>query len=647
MSRTLTRFGRTRVAALGCALLTAAVACVASHPAPASAAPAVASPETAPGSPGTPQPPTPVFTEDFENRQSALPIRLDDYTGTAGTTYTADPAWLVNCNGWIAAFDDPPGSDPSVAPQVRDCTPATGGPGTPGVTAWNRVRQLSRAIGDLNGSAVPSANHAVSAYTNGSVNSGNPGPDKVEFQTENPVPVTANGRFLTFSVNAAETSCDANHNHALLNYYLVDGTTSIPVTNRPIDPCTSGTEVEPGYFAGTFTGDAPLLFTGTEVGIKMINGQGSGNGNDHSFDDIRLLDVTPQLDKSFDPDRTGVGGSSLLTFTITNTDDLLAKDGWSFTDTLPPGLTLTTPADASTDCPAGTVSADDGGSTISLTGGALSAGQASCTVTARVTSSTAGTYTNDGSNITDSTGVNPPGSADVTFVPPAQGGIGLTKSATPSSFSAAGQVIRYTYHVTNTGDVPLTSVDVVDELAGVSDVSCPRSTLEPGESQDCTATYTITQDDVDRGSVTNVATAQGVPPGATEPLVSAPAEVTVRAVAKPAITIRKSVDPTTYGEVGQLLHYRYQVTNTGNVRLDRITVPDHRPGVSTVRCPQTTLAPGKAMTCTATYRITAADLRAQYVRNSARAQGYPPGSRTPVRSAPSAATAYAQVPVTG
>jgi hypothetical protein len=117
--------------------------------------------------------------------------------------------------------------------------------------------------------------------------------------------------------------------------------------------------------------DGSVLFSGSELGIVMRNAFGGTGGNDHAFDDIRLLDVTPQLGKSFTPDRTEVDGSSVLTLTITNTDDLLAKEGWPFTDTLPAGLTLTTPADARTDCAAGTVHATDGGSSIGITGGAL------------------------------------------------------------------------------------------------------------------------------------------------------------------------------------------------------------------------------------------------------------------------------------
>ena len=584
-----------------------------------------------PGTPGTPQAPTVVYTENFENDQGTVPIRLTSYAGATGETYTAAQAWLQNCNGWIAAFQDPGGSSPAVKAQEADCTPAKGGPGATGETAWNAVRTLAQALGVLNGTPNPNTNHAVSAYTNGPVNNGNPGANKVEFQTVQPIPVTENGRFLTFSVNVAETSCTAS-NHAKLDFYLVNGTALIPVTSGPIDPCGAGGHtIQTGVIGGTFTGNAPVLFTGTSLGIQLINEQGSGDGNDHAFDDIKVLDVTPQLDKSFSPDTAQVGGTSTLTFTITNTSDLLAKSGWSFTDTLPAGLPLATPAAAATTC-AGTVSAPDGGTAVSIAGGGLAAGQASCTVKVNVTSATASTYTNDASDITRSTGVNPPGSSTVTFTSTPT--IGLVKSVSPALFSAAGQTLSYSYLVTNPSAVPLTGITVTDtSLPGLSAITCPDATLAAGASETCTATYVTTAADLAAGSVTNTATATGTPP--TGPAVTSdPSTAVVPALVAPSIALAKSATPTSYSAASQLINYDYLVTNTSPVILSAITVNDTLPGLTGVSCPQATLAPTESEECTATYHTTAADLDAGSITNTATAQGDPPGSTTPVISDP-------------
>ncbi|MEV5570544.1 hypothetical protein AB0L06_10860 [Spirillospora sp. NPDC052269] len=226
--------------------------------------------------------------------------------------------------------------------------------------------------------------------------------------------------------------------------------------------------------------------------------------------------------------------------------------------------------------------------------------------------------------------------------------IALTKSADRDSFSAAGETITYRYHVTNTGNVDLNRVGIVDGLPGLSGISCEATTLAPDESTDCSATYRTTGDDVSRGSIHNVATALGTPVGAEEPITSAPSEVTVHGTAaKPALTIHKTVRPRTFSRVGQTLRYSYRVTNAGAVTLDHVRVEDELRGLSAVRCPKRTLAPSESMTCTATYRVRAGDLRAKAVRNRAIAQGTPPGTRVPVASRPAGAVAYAQVPVTG
>ena len=66
--------------------------------------------------------------------------------------------------------------------------------------------------------------------------------------------------------------------------------------------------------------------------------------------------------------------------------------------------------------------------------------------------------------------------------------ISLDKQAGVPTGNTAGDTIDYTFLVANTGNVTLTSVGVSDPKVGT--VSCPASTLLPGESMTCTATYT-------------------------------------------------------------------------------------------------------------------------------------------------------------
>ena len=63
------------------------------------------------------------------------------------------------------------------------------------------------------------------------------------------------------------------------------------------------------------------------------------------------------------------------------------------------------------------------------------------------------------------------------------------KSASIATFAAPGTPVTYSYEVTNTGNVTLTSIAVIDPLPALSTVTCPVASLLPGASETCTATY--------------------------------------------------------------------------------------------------------------------------------------------------------------
>ncbi len=98
--------------------------------------------------------------------------------------------------------------------------------------------------------------------------------------------------------------------------------------------------------------------------------------------------------------------------------------------------------------------------------------------------------------------------------------LALVKSVSPISSDSfvVGALLTYSFVVTNTGGLPLTDISVAETAfsgsGSLSAVSCPAgaASLLPGASVTCTATYTVTQADVDAGSVTNTAVASGTDP---------------------------------------------------------------------------------------------------------------------------------------
>ncbi|PDQ36167.1 MAG: hypothetical protein B5766_03270, partial [Candidatus Lumbricidophila eiseniae] len=232
-------------------------------------------------------------------------------------------------------------------------------------------------------------------------------------------------------------------------------------------------------------------------------------------------------------------------------------------------------------------------------------------------------------------------------------GLSVVKSATPATVSRAGERVSYSFVVTNTGDVALSDVRVVDDMAGSAlTVTCPTvgQPVAPGGTLTCTGSYVVTQADVDRGRVTSTAVASGqapTPAGGTAPArtVSEGSSAGVVTIASaPGLSVTKSLNRTTVGRVGDRVSYSFVVTNTGNVTMSDIQVGDDLSlpgGGLTVTCPTAgqPLAPGGTLTCTGSYVMTQADIDAVgdggRIVSSARASGQAPtptGGTAPART---------------
>ncbi len=217
----------------------------------------------------------------------------------------------------------------------------------------------------------------------------------------------------------------------------------------------------------------------------------------------------------------------------------------------------------------------------------------------------------------------------------------LVKTSTTAyvdgGYSQAGDQISYSYAVTNNFPFTVTGIQVNDNKIPSANISCPSTSLASDTSETCTGTYTVTQADVDAGSVTNTATVTAQDGSVTE--TSAPSSVTVDASDSiTSQTLVKSTTSTGYGAAGNTIPYSYLVTNTGTTTLNGVAVSDNK--VSSVSCPDPTLAPGAAETCTGTYTVAQADVDAGSVTNTATASGTN-GSNTSATSNTSTVTVLA------
>ncbi|WP_162799281.1 sortase [Nocardioides sp. 616] len=97
-------------------------------------------------------------------------------------------------------------------------------------------------------------------------------------------------------------------------------------------------------------------------------------------------------------------------------------------------------------------------------------------------------------------------------------GLELVKTASPSTVTAAGQQVTYSFRVTNTGDVTISGVGIIEEsFTGSGDLpapTCPAAadSLAPGASVTCTSVYTVTESDLSGSGLSNTARAGGRDP---------------------------------------------------------------------------------------------------------------------------------------
>ncbi|KRC46981.1 hypothetical protein ASE16_16490 [Leifsonia sp. Root227] len=534
--------------------------------------PATIAEATTPGTPGVAQPGTPVYTEDFSNQSAAGgAISILNYTGSAAAAnmkYTADPQYTPagnQCNGWILGPSTPlPASD-------SGCTNNQ-------PVGWQQIQQLARELGAAQGQTAAQAatNQALSEYTNNSSGTIAAG---TEFKTasSNAIPAVA-GHYYAVSAYFAQANCFAAHAKETFSLIINGVPTAL---SSGLDPC------------GTYTGAVDQITklqsaaiqipvgTTASLGLSLYNATASGSGNDVAFDLPQIVDVTPQIDKSFSPALIAPGQTSTVTLTVTNTADLMAKNDWSITDALPAGLAIApTPAVGGT-CgqvtgAAYVTTAVAGTGTFTATGGDLAAGQTSCTITFNVTAAAEGTYTNGPGNIVSN--LNPPANAVLVVRAPRitlTKALGAPREAATDQFTvalktggasgsavASGTTIGTGAAVTagsgTTGAYVATvgtAYTLTEAASGTTSLANYASTIT------CTDSFGL-QSGLPNGAAYNPAS----PPSIT-PVAGANIACVITNTAQPIMSWNKVVDKGagTVVNPGDTVKYTISVTNAGSV----------------------------------------------------------------------------------
>ncbi len=185
----------------------------------------------------------------------------------------------------------------------------------------------------------------------------------------------------------------------------------------------------------------------------------------------------PSFSKSFSPDSILAGGVSTLSFLIDNSASLLPADSLDFSDNLPAGVVVASPAAASTTCMGGIVSAASGSGTISYSGGSVAAGS-SCSLNVDVTSAVVGAALNTTGDLTSTLGNS--GTASDTLSVTATPLPTFLKAFAPAAIPIGG-VSTLTFTIDNSANaVPANSLDFSDNLPAGMQVAGPANAVVVG-----------------------------------------------------------------------------------------------------------------------------------------------------------------------
>lgn len=398
-------------------------------------------------------------------------------------------------------------------------------------------------------------------------------------------------------------------------------------------------------YSGLYT--VPAGQTTTRLAFVSIS---SANGNatfGNFIDDVSVtssacLVTTKSVDTSLASDPVRLGET--LTYTIsTRNDGGAAATGVVLSDVLPAGVTLVPESfssDLGTYDPATReLRVPVGAGATGSAGGSLAIG-ASATVNFSVVvddvAALPGVDNTATAQFTDTvttTAMTSTSNTTETAVAPDAPGLSIVTTGTVSPIerqdaAAVGDTITWTYLVTNTGDVALSDVSVVDPEGGT--ITCVPTTLAVGETATCsgTAVRTVDASDLAVGSVSNGAVAQAAPPYGAAAVESTESIATISTAAlQPAITVAVShenlsaTDPSSTPMAGDRIRAWFTITNAGNAPLDNVTVDD--PVFGSVTCDAISLEPGAWTTCWAVdeYTVTDGDALAGTISRTVRAAG--------------------------
>ena len=375
-----------------------------------------------------------------------------------------------------------------------------------------------------------------------------------------PVPVSAGGT-LTFTGTVTNTG-----NIILTNVFVVNNQ---PVPNTPVlGPITlapgSGTNFSASYMVAL---DACST---TDTLIATGNDSNTGIAVTNSVSAICPIVTIPSIAITQNCPPTSVSPGGLLTYSgsIRNAGNITLNN-------------IVVSNDRSGATPILTVASLIPGASTNFTGSyiAPASGVSMSTSTVRGTSLCNVSVTNSASS-----------TCPILTAP----GIAITKACPPLPV-AAGGILTFTGTVTNTGNIILTNVFVVNNQPVPNTPVLGPITLAPGSGTNFSASYTVA---LDACSTTDTLIATGNDSN-TGIAVTNSVSAICPIVTVPSIAITQNCPPTSVSP-GGLLTYSGSIRNAGNITLNNIVVSNDRSGATPILT-VASLTPGATANFTGSY----------------------------------------------
>ena len=268
--------------------------------------------------------------------------------------------------------------------------------------------------------------------------------------------------------------------------------------------------------------DVTSATVGTNMNVSGNLTSDLGNSGPASAD-LTVVTDRPGFSKSFSPNPVPFGSRSTLTFTIDNSANAGFAFNLSFTDALPSGMVVASPANASSTCNFSqppVVNAVPGSGTISHSSGGVNAG-ATCTVSVDVVAGPVGIAENSSGELTSLNGFNffSSGKANAVL------GVTIDALALIKSFLAdpvlPGATVDLKFTLTNRSrSASATGITFTDNLgatlAGLAATGLPASNVcGAGSTLSGTSLLTLTGGNLAPGASCTFTVTLQVPAGAT------------------------------------------------------------------------------------------------------------------------------------